>query len=46
MLDGFVQAVERFRTGGTGVRDWSVYSSESRRFNLGTKDGQTGWIEQ
>lgn len=41
-LSALVEALERARPGGVGVRAWSLRRSHSRHASLGVKDGQTG----
>jgi PmbA protein len=42
VLEGIIRAIDGFRGHGESIRAWSLYSAESRRFSLGTKDRQTG----
>jgi PmbA protein len=41
-LDLFLDAVRALRPGGVGVREWSVFASETRGISLGIKDGEAG----
>jgi len=41
-LDLFLDAVKAVRPDGVGVRDWSVFASESRSLSLGIKDSEAG----
>ena len=41
-LQPILDALARAKPDGVGIRDWSIYASESQRLTLGTKDRQTG----
>lgn len=42
MSDRLLDALDTARPAGVGVRDWSIYRTESQHLSLGVKDRETG----